>query len=123
VEFITPPGMTASPVFSRVTRMAAGPSIYFAGLYGDSEQDGDAETLEIFEKLGVLLDKTGSDIRHLVKATYYVSTDEASRKLGERRLKIYNPQKPPAASKAPVSGTGREGKTITIDMIAAPQRK
>ncbi len=121
VEFITPPGMTASPVFSRVARMAAGPSIYFSGLYGDSDNDGDAETLEIFEKLGALLDKTGSDKRHLVKATYYVSTDEASRKLGERRLKIYDPQKPPAASKAPVAGTGREGKTITIDMIAAPR--
>jgi enamine deaminase RidA (YjgF/YER057c/UK114 family) len=123
VEFITPPGMTASPVFSRVARMAAGPTIYFSSLYGDSEQDGDAETLEIFEKLGALMDQTGTNIRHLVKATYYVSTDEAGRKLNERRLKIYNPQRPPAASKAPVAGTGRQGKTITIDMIAAIYRE
>ena len=123
VDFITPPGMTASPVYSRVARMWAGPTIYLSGLYGDSQQDSDAEILQIFEKLGALLDKTGSDIQHLVKATYYVSTDEASRKLNERRLTIYDPQRPPAASKAPVAGTGREGKTITIDMIAAPIRK
>jgi enamine deaminase RidA (YjgF/YER057c/UK114 family) len=123
VEFITPPGMTASPVFSRVTRMAAGPTIYFSGLYGESDRNGNAEVREVFEQLGTLLDQTGSDVRHLVKATYYVTTDEASTKLNERRLKIYNPERPPAASKAPVAGTGRERKTITIDMIATPRRK
>jgi enamine deaminase RidA (YjgF/YER057c/UK114 family) len=123
VEFITPQGMTASAVFSRVARMAPGPTIYFSSLYGKTSRDGDAEIREIFEQLGTLLDRTDSDVRHLVKATYYVTTDETSTKLNERRLKIYDPQRPPAASKAPVTGTGREGKTITIDMIAAPRRK
>jgi enamine deaminase RidA (YjgF/YER057c/UK114 family) len=121
VEYITPPGMTTSPVFSRVARMAAGPTIYFSGLYGESEQNGFEETLEIFNQLGVLMGRTDTDVRHLVKATYYVSTDEASTNLNERCLKVYNPQRPPAASKAPVSGTGFKGSTITIDMIAAPR--
>jgi enamine deaminase RidA (YjgF/YER057c/UK114 family) len=119
VEFITPPGMTASPVFCRVTRVPAGPTIFISGLYGKSQGDGQQETLEVFEQLGSLLDKTGSDFRHLVKATYYVSTDEAGRKLNELRPRFYDPERPPAASKAPVAGTGREGKTITLDMIAA----
>jgi len=123
VEFITPPGMTSSPVFSRVAHMAAGPTIYFSTLYGISERDSDAELVEIFNQLGDLLGRTGSDVRHLVKATYYVTTAEASTKLGERRLKLYDPQRPPAASKAPVAGTGLDGKTITIDMIAAPRHK
>jgi enamine deaminase RidA (YjgF/YER057c/UK114 family) len=123
VEFITPPGMTASPVFSRVARMAAGPTIYISGLYGTSNRNGAAETGEIFDQLGKLLEKTGSDFRHLVKATYYVSTDDANTKLNELRPKYYDPKCPPAASKAPVTGTGLEGKSLTLDMIAAPRAK
>src|SRR5579872_960473 len=119
VEFITPPGMTASPVYSRVARMAAGPTIYVSGLYGASSVHGEAETLEIFAQLGKLLEKSGSDFRHLVKATYYVSTDEAGAKLNELRPRFYDPKRPPAASKAPVAGTGLGSKTITLDMIAA----
>src|SRR5262245_36635982 len=121
VEFVTPPGMTASPVFSRVARVAAGPTIYISGLYGSSNANGEAETLEIFDQLGKLLEKSGSDFKHLVKATYYVSTDEASTNLNQLRPRFYDPQRPPAASKAPVAGTGRSGKTITLDMIAVPR--
>ncbi len=123
VEFITPPGMPASPVFSRVARMAAGPTIYISGLYGTSSGNGALETEEIFDQLGKLLEESGSDFRHLVKATYYVSTDDASAKLNELRPKYYDPKRPPAASKAPVAGTGLEGKSLTLDMIAAPRVK
>jgi enamine deaminase RidA (YjgF/YER057c/UK114 family) len=123
VEFFTPPGMTGSPVFSRVARMAAGPTIYTSGIYGTSSGNGEAETLEIFDQMAKLLEKSGSDFRHLVKATYYVSTDEASLKLNQLRPRFYDPQRPPAASKAPVAGTGLAGKTITLDMIAAPRAK
>lgn len=120
VEFITPPGMTSSPVFSRVARVAAGPTIYISGLYGDSHDKSEAEIREIFGRLGTLLEKTGSDFRHLAKATYYVSTNEASTKLGTIRPEFYDPQRAPAASKAPVTATGRAGRTITLDMIAVP---
>ena len=123
VEFITPPGMTASPVFSRVARVAAGPTIYTSGLYGDSQGNSEAEIREIFANLGKLLDKSGSDFRHLAKATYYVSTNDASTKLGTIRPEFYDPQRPPAASKAPVMETGRDGRTITLDMIAVPREK
>ncbi|MGE5192141.1 MAG: RidA family protein [Deltaproteobacteria bacterium] len=123
VDFLTPPGMTASPVFSRVARMSAGPTIYLSGLYGASSRNGEAETLEIFTEMEKLLEKTGSDFRHLVKATYYVASDEASAKLNELRPRFYDPRRPPSASKAPVAGTGLAGKTITLDMIAAPRTK
>jgi enamine deaminase RidA (YjgF/YER057c/UK114 family) len=121
VEFVTPPGMTASPVYSRVARMDAGPTIYISGLYGATSGNGEAETLEIFGEMEKLLAKTGSDFRHLVKATYYVATNEASAKLNELRPRFYDPMRPPSASKAPVAGTGLAGKTITLDMIAAPR--
>jgi enamine deaminase RidA (YjgF/YER057c/UK114 family) len=122
VEYVTPPGMTASPVFCRVTRVNAPETIYISGLYGTTPMNGAEETREIFGTLEKILDKTGSDFRHLAKATYYVSTEEASTKLNEIRPSYYDPKRPPAASKAIVAGTGKAGRTITLDMIAVRKR-
>lgn len=122
VDYVTPPGMKASPVYSRVARINFGNTIYFSGLYGSSAQTAEAQVKEVFASLGFLLDQTGSDLRHLVKATYYVSDDEASRKLNELRPAYYDPKRPPAASKAMVTGVASEGKTITLDIIAVSVR-
>ena len=54
----------------------------------------------ILEVLGKRLEAAGSDLRHLVKATYYVTDEDASRALNELRPKFYDPARPPAASKA-----------------------
>jgi enamine deaminase RidA (YjgF/YER057c/UK114 family) len=118
IEFLTPPGMSASPVYCRVARVNAPETIYISGLFGKSRDSGASETEEIFDSLGAILRKTGSDFRHLAKATYYVSTNEASAKLNEIRPKFYDPMRPPAASKAMVAGAGLEGRTITLDLIA-----
>jgi len=118
IEFITPPGMTSSPVFCRVTRVNAPEAIFVSGLYGPQEAEPAQEVEQIFGKLQKLLMAAGSDLRHLAKATYYVSTDDASNRLNEIRPKLYDPQRPPAASKAMVTGTGRSRRTITLDMIA-----
>lgn len=118
IEFLTPPGVQPSPVYSRVTRINHGKIVYLASLYGKSEAKPEAQIQEIFGTLGELLKKTGSDFRHLAKGTYYVTDDETTRKFGELRLKQYDPRRPPAASKAQVSGVGFAGKTITLDMIA-----
>jgi enamine deaminase RidA (YjgF/YER057c/UK114 family) len=119
VQHLTPPGMTASPIFSRVARINSGKTIYVSGLYGEKATTAEGQIEEVFATLGRLLEATGSDFRHLVKATYYVSDEAASRKLNELRPKYYDPRRPPAASKAMVAGTGQAGKTITLDMIAA----
>jgi enamine deaminase RidA (YjgF/YER057c/UK114 family) len=118
LEFLTPPGMTASPVFSRLTRINHGKTVYIGGLYGTSTAPGEPQVREIFGEMERLLAGLGGDLRHLAKATYYVADDETSRKLGEVRLKIYDPRRPPAASKALVPGVGFSGKAITIEMIA-----
>jgi enamine deaminase RidA (YjgF/YER057c/UK114 family) len=122
VDFLTPPGMTASPVFSRVARIHGGPTIYIGGLYGGNSTSGAEQVEEIFATLADVLKQTGGDMRHLAKATYYVADDEASRSLNELRPKYYDPARPPAASKAQVRAVGRSGKAITLDMIAAPAR-
>ena len=122
LEFLTPPGMTSSPVFSRVARINRGPTIYVGGLYGKPGTTGAEQVEAIFTELIEILEQTDSDLLHLGKATYYVVDDEASRALNELRPKYFDRQRPPAASKAQVRAVGRAGNTITLDMIAAPAK-
>jgi hypothetical protein len=76
-----------------------------------------------FDRLKLLLEKTGSDFKHLAKATYYVTDDEVSKAHNEIRPKFYDPARPPAASKAVVVGTGTEGVRYVMDMIAVPSSR
>jgi enamine deaminase RidA (YjgF/YER057c/UK114 family) len=117
VEALTPTGMKASPVFSRVVRVNRGALIYVSGLYGPPQTKGTEQVEAIFGTLKTILDQAGSDFRHLAKATYYVSDDEASRALNDLRPKYYDPKIPPAASKAIVPAVGAEGRTVTLDLI------
>lgn len=121
VEYLTPPGMKASPVFSRVTRINHSKSIYISGLYpAEESSETIPEVEQLFSSLKRILKKSGSDLRHLVKATYYVSADHTSRSLNELRPKYYDPDRPPAASKAKVADVGQPGAGFTLDMIAVP---
>lgn len=129
LEYSTPPGMTTSPIYSRVCRINSGPTIYISGLYAaadpstnaESAEAGEQEVRQVFETLQRLLAASGSDLQHLVKATYYVSTTAASQKLNELRPQYYDPQRPPAASKAVVTSVGRPGLGLTVDMLAVPR--
>ncbi len=121
LEFITPPGTTASPVFCRVVRVNDPRTIFVSGLYSRDARDGAAQVKDVFAQLQEILKASGSDLRHLAKATYYVSDNDASAKLNELRPKFYDPARPPAASKAQVFGVGVEGRSLTLDMIAVPK--
>jgi enamine deaminase RidA (YjgF/YER057c/UK114 family) len=121
IEYLTPPGMIASPIYSRVARVNRGDVIYTGGLYGPSGVSGEAQVRDIFAQLKGLLEKSGSDFRHMAKATYYVSDNDASTMLNKIRPGFYDPKRPPAASKAMVPGVGLESRSITLDMIAVRQ--
>jgi enamine deaminase RidA (YjgF/YER057c/UK114 family) len=103
--------------FSRVASIRGGRPVFIAGLYGSSV-DPAAQVDEMFEELRRLLAAAGSDMRHLVKATYYVSDPVADRAINDVRPRLFDPERPPAASKISVRGTGRPGKGSTFDMIA-----
>jgi enamine deaminase RidA (YjgF/YER057c/UK114 family) len=127
MEFLTPPGMTASPIYCRVCRVNSPRAIFISGLNPvirddslSAEARGGAEVLEVFSSLDRILTLTGSDFQHLAKATYYVSTDAASASLNKLRPNYYNAARPPAASKAMVAGVGRAGSGLNVDMIAVP---
>ncbi|MFO1046228.1 MAG: RidA family protein [Planctomycetaceae bacterium] len=122
IEFVTPPWMKPSPVFARVTRLNHSTTIYISGLYGSAaDPNGTDEVREVFGELDRIARLAGSDLHHLAKATYYVSTDDVSRNLNTIRPKFYQADRPPAASKAMVAGTGRKGRSLTLDMIAVPR--
>ena len=122
VEYLTPPGMTASPVYARVTRVAADRVVYTAGLHAPGPGSGDDQVAAAFAAAGELLKRSGTDFRHLAKATYYVTDDAAGKALNVLRPRYYDPRRPPAASKAKVAGTGLPGRTLTFDLIAVPPR-
>jgi enamine deaminase RidA (YjgF/YER057c/UK114 family) len=118
VEYLTPPGKTASPLFARVVRVNRGELIYIGDIASAKPGNGAEQVTSIFEQLADILKRTNSDLRHLVKATYYVSDDDASKQLNVIRPKFYDPARPPAASKAMVRAVGVPDRSITIDMIA-----
>lgn len=122
LEFLTPPGMTTPTVYCRVARVQYPATIYLSGLYGTKQDpNGEAELRELFDKTRSLAEAGGSDLRHLVKATYYVSAPGSSQQHNRLRPEYYDPARPPAASKAQVKGVGQPGRTITWDMIAIPK--
>lgn len=118
IEFLTPEGMKSSPVFARVTRVDAPRTIYTSGLLGSARASSETQVRELFAQLKTITERTGSDFKHLAKATYYVSDDDASKQLNAIRPEFYDPARPPAASKAIVRGVGSPGRGITLDMIA-----
>lgn len=123
VTYLTPPWMKSSPVFSRVSRIHGNDRIYVAGLYAQQPSKGSEQTSQIFGTLRSVLAEAGSDLKHMSKATYYVSEAETSAALNKLRPTLFDPRRPPAASKAMVGDVGADKRTITIDMIAAPLKK
>lgn len=117
IEFLTPPNMKPSPVYSKVTRVNHGQLLYVSGLYPPPGRDADAQVREVFGALRSLLTDARCDLKHLAKATYYVSADDVGRKLNEIRPDYYDPARPPAASKAQVRGVAMPDCTFTMDMI------
>jgi enamine deaminase RidA (YjgF/YER057c/UK114 family) len=118
IEYLATPALKPSPVFSRVARVNRGDLVYVSGLFGAAGGTGTAQVETIFAELKGILSESGSDLRHMAKATYYVSDDDASKALNDLRPKYYDPARPPAASKATVPGVGLDGCSVTLDMIA-----
>lgn len=116
IEYLTPPDMKASPVYSRVVRIGSQRRVYISGLQVAADANGQVHG--VFKELKELLLQSESDLDHLVKATYYVSEDGVSQALNTLRPMYYNPATPPAASKAIVAGTTHQGSTLTADWIA-----
>lgn len=122
ITYFTPPGDKSSPVFSRVARIHADEVVYLGGLTGTDASSPEAEVKTLFEKLQKVSEAAGTDLRHFAKATYYVSENGVSAALNQLRPEYYDPLRPPAASKVAVPSVGIEGRSLLIDMVAAPAK-
>jgi enamine deaminase RidA (YjgF/YER057c/UK114 family)/rhodanese-related sulfurtransferase len=125
VTFLTPPGATTSPLYSKVTIVhPGGRMIYTSGVVASGEgRDATAETRLALAAMKEAVTKAGGDFEHLVKATYYPSSDAATQALTKVRPEFYNPKRPPAASRALVRSTGTPGSQLTFDLIAVTPPK
>jgi enamine deaminase RidA (YjgF/YER057c/UK114 family) len=123
VQYYNPPGPPASPYFSRVAIVRGGPRIFTGSVVSGGADDVQADVRGMFRELESLLQEARSDLKHMVKATYFVRGDEASRALSLVRGELYDPRRPPAASKAGVEDTGYEGRASAVEMIAVPRTR
>ena len=123
VEFFTPPYVRPSTVFSKVALVNTDKQIYISGQYSRKPSRGEAQAKHVFEQLQEILEKTGSDMSHMAKGTYYVSDHDGARWVDRVRPKVFDPKRPPAASKLRVHAMGMDGRSITVDMIAVESKR
>jgi enamine deaminase RidA (YjgF/YER057c/UK114 family) len=119
VLHLWPAEVTPSNVYCRYAVVNSATRIYTKGFTASSALDPAGQVHDIFAQLKAAIEPLGSDFRHLVKATYYVTADDTSTALNQIRPEYYDPQRPPAASKATVAGTGFADRGLVLDMIAA----
>ncbi|AMV36490.1 RidA family protein [Planctomyces sp. SH-PL62] len=118
LEFPALPPLKPSPVYSRAALASQGSLVFVSGLIGPENAPGGDQVRAVFDELRSVLDEARSDFRHMAKATYYVSDPEADAALAKIRTELYDPTRPPAASKAAVRDVAFPGRGFAIDMIA-----
>ncbi len=118
VEHYDPPEVSPSNMFCRVGLVRTERQIYTSGLFARKPGHGQHQAQDVFDQLEAILAETKSDLRHMAKATYYVS--EASSESGIDRVRLwrYDQDRAPAASKCMVHGVGQAERSMTLDMIA-----
>ncbi len=121
VELRWQPEEKRSPVYCRFAIVDSPTRIYTKGFLAEEASDANSQIHSIYNQLKQVILPLGSDLRHLVKATYYHSADDTSVALNEIRPEYYDPERPPAASKALITGTGDAKRSMLIDMIAVPK--
>ncbi len=123
VEYFNMPGRPASPVFSRAARINSDKLIYVSGMVARKGGTAEEQVQQIFEDMETALAACDSDLKHLVKATYFLADSEASKALTQVRLALFDPKKPPAASGFTAQSVGYAERAANIDMIAVPRTK
>jgi len=119
VQYYNQPEVRLSQLFSRVALVRTDRQIYISSLFAPKETGRrEEEALAVFDQLGTVLAETKSDLRHMVKGTYYVVDAGSASGMDRVRLWRYDLDCPPAASKCMVHGVGQAKRTMTLDMIA-----
>lgn len=127
VQYLRPPGLFASPMFSQVTTVVRGKLIFVSGQVswddkGKVVHAGDlrAQTHQTFENVKTALAAAGATFDNVLKFTIYVvNLDRAKWKIvGEERAKYINPERAPASTMVGVPGLVLEDLLVEIEAIA-----
>ena len=85
---------------------------------GNPLDDPEAQAASVFGQIEKAVVEAGGDFRHLAKATYYI-TEGKSPPAGMDvvRRKVFDPKRPPAASRNNLRHVGGDGGVMAVDMI------
>ena len=127
VEYLRPPGLFASPMFSQVTTVIEGKLIFVSGQVSWDDKGkvlhaGDlrAQTRQTFENMKTALEAAGATFDNVLKFNIYVvNLDREKWKIvGEERAKYINPERAPASTMVGVPGLVLEDLLIEIEATA-----
>lgn len=117
VEFLTPPHLQASPVFSRVVRVNRGNWTFTSEIF--NEATNPAEQVEtVFKDLTKVLKASGSDFDQLVSASYCVGDEQARQSFNTMLPKLFNPKSLPSATRASLSSAPGAKRVFSLSAIA-----
>jgi hypothetical protein len=117
IEHLTPPHLRASPMFSQITRVNRGGSIFTSGAYGDGSENAEAQAAAIFASLKDRIVAGGGSFNHLAKAIYHITGREAAVGMDKLRAQVYQPGRAPAASRNTLRDVGQPGAVMMVDLI------
>jgi enamine deaminase RidA (YjgF/YER057c/UK114 family) len=123
IEYLTPPHLQPSPMFSQIVRVNRGGLIFVSGTYGNPADDAEAQATALFARLQEAISAAGGDFRHLAKAIYHLSSNDAAAGMDKVRRKVFDPQRPPAASRNRLRHVGGAGGVMVADMIGVVVEK
>ena len=123
VSFQTPETLKKSPVYSRIALLHSDTVTFMSGIVGTTNESPEAQVVSLFDELKLRAEAVGSDLRHLVKATYLVSDRDVDQAVNALRPNYYDPERPPAASKIFRESIGVDDRHLLVDMIAVPVAK
>jgi enamine deaminase RidA (YjgF/YER057c/UK114 family) len=116
VQFVNPPGLTASPNFSQLALVSA-PRLVLTGTqvaYG--YQDSDARLA--FQRLVKALDQGGSSAKDIVFASFYPLSSSIADQVRRIRFEFFDKTRPPAATMLPFEGLPAMDAGFAVDVTA-----
>jgi enamine deaminase RidA (YjgF/YER057c/UK114 family) len=116
VEFVNPPGLTASPNFSQLALVSA-PKLVFTGTqvsYG--YQDSDARLA--FQRLAKDLEHSGTSIKDVAMTHIYPLSTSLLEQVRRVRFEFFDKSHPPAATMLPFEGLPAMDAGFALDVIA-----
>lgn len=127
VEYLRPPGLFSSPMFSQLTTVRGGKLVFVSGQVswddkGKPVHPGDlrAQTRQTFENVKLALAAAGARIDDVVKLNIYVVGLDRDkwRAVAEERAKYIDPARAPASTMVGVPSLVLEEFLIEIEAVA-----